>query len=116
MAMSHDHIPVTGAMLSFIQAVQAAKKLYLNESSLAEHLGLPAPQDYWERCKKLFFETYAAQADAIGLHRNLQTFGVVMEIEVTPEMRSTNFNDLPKRFAFDPWAGQGRGGFIRLQD
>jgi len=110
---NQDVIPITGALLALIQAVQAAKKMYISETSMAKHLGLPEPQNYWERCKTLFFETYAAQADAIGLPRTLQTFGAVMEVEITAELRSTLFDELPKRFVFDPWAGQGRGGILR---
>lgn len=108
-------VPVTGALISFVQALQAARTMFIAETCMAEHLGLPAPEDYWTRCRSLFLGDYAKQRDAIGLHANEITFRALMALEVSEELRSTEFSELPKQFVFDPWLRQGRGGIARLQ-
>lgn len=109
-----NEVPVTGPFLSFVAAFQAAKTMYLNEGLMANELGLVEPESWRDRCETLFMTTYAAQADAIGLSRNLITFKALLDLEVPAEALSMDYSELPKHFVFDPWLGMGRGGIKRL--
>lgn len=97
---SSDAVPLTIALINLIRAMQAAQTLYIAESIMAEQLGLTKPaDDYWERLKTLFFDTYAAQVDATGLPRTLDGFGAVMRARITPAMRRIPVPKLPTSLA-----------------
>ena len=107
-----DKVPVTGALLSLISALQASRKTFINESSMADELGLPTPVDWHARCENLFFKTYKEHVSKIGLRLNQQTFEAILRTTITEDVSSTLFDDLPKKFLFDPWAGMGYGGIV----
>lgn len=100
-----DDVPVTAALLSLVGALHGAKQMFLNETTLAEHIGTELPDDYWKRCRALFYGVYAENVKAIGLHANEITFETLMRMKVPPEVMATDFAELPKTFAFNPWLG-----------
>ena len=108
-----NEVAVTGALLSLALAIHHAQKLYIHESQMAKELGLEQPEDWFTRCDTLFTKTYAAQADAIGLRRNRQTFEALLRLQIPEECMITDTEKLPSRFVFDPWLGMGRGGIMR---
>jgi hypothetical protein len=114
MSQQQSEVPVTAPFLSFVAAFQAAKTKYLNEGLMANELGLPEPDSWRDRCETLFMQTYAAQADALGLSRNQVTFQALLDLTIPEEAMSMDFTELPKHFVFDPWLGMGRGGIKRL--
>lgn len=105
-----DEVPVTGPMLSLIKALHSARTLFIHESAMAEELGMEKPQDWGTRCNDLFFKTYAKQIEAMGLRLNRQTYDALMRVQVPEDAWSTVFDELPRLYSFDPWAGQGYGG------
>ena len=109
-----DDVPVTGPMLSLIKALHAARTLFISESAMAEELGLPKPENFSGRLETLFFKDYAPQAKAIGLHLNQQTFEALMRLQAPEEVWGTTFAELPTKFAFNPWLGQGYGGIKQI--
>lgn len=110
---NEDSVPVTGAFLSLVGILHGYRTVFINETHLAESLGHAAPEDYFSRCEKLFLTTYAAQVDQIGLCRNRITFESIMHLEVADEVKSTDFDQLPKKFFFNPWVGM-TGGIVRV--
>lgn len=111
-AQKEETTPVTGTLLSLISCLHAARTQYIGESAMAADLNLPRPVDWWGRCKVLFFTTYRLEVEALGLKANAQTFRALMGITVPDEAGTTPFEELPRKWHFDPWAGQGRGGFV----
>lgn len=112
---SKDQVLVTAALLSLIIILHSARRQFINESSLAEELGLEKPDDYWKRCDDLFFKRFSREVQLIGLAANQQTFEALMRMEVSEELMRTPSDQLPKKFAFDPWLGMGYGGIKRLK-
>lgn len=98
-------VPVTGAFLSFVAALQAAKEMYLHEELMASDLGFDMPDSWYDRCFALFMDTYSRQAEAIGLSLDEQTFRALLGLVVPDEAKSLPASDLPKSFAFDPKRG-----------
>ncbi len=59
-------VQVTGGLLSLVQVIRNAGVLFQSEAVMAHLLELPKPPDYRERCKELFYKTYAKQATEVG--------------------------------------------------
>lgn len=116
MSIENDDVPVTGAFLSLVELIHAAREMYRNEMSLAQEMQMAIPEDYLTRCKILFSKTYATYASEIGFKLNAVTFNAIMDMNITDEMRSTELCDLPKKFVFNPWLGHstGKGGIRHL--
>jgi len=103
-------IPVTGPFLSLVKALHSARSMFISESAMAEELSLDHPCDWNTRCRDLFFTQYKDAAARMGLQANEQTFEALMRLKVPEAAWHTSFNDLPKKFIFNPWAGMGHGG------
>jgi hypothetical protein len=110
-----DDIPVTAAFLNLLQILQSSKQRFIAESALAENMGQPKPEDYWTRCKELFYKEFGTSFSAAGLKLNEITFRGLMHLTVDEELERTLFEDLPRKFAFNPWLHQGKGGIKRLE-
>jgi len=111
-----DQVPMTGAFLSFAKAIHHAKMLFIQETCMADDLGVEKPEDWHARCEHLFTKVYATQADAIGLKRNRQTFEALIHLEIPEECMKIEYDKLPQLYAFDPWLSMGKGGIVRLSD
>lgn len=109
-----DDVPVTGAFLNLVQILHSSLGRFIAESSLAEDFGMQKPKDYWVRCDDLFYGEFKEQFKRAGLKLNDITFSSFMDLKLDPEMGSTPFEELPLKFAFNPWLGQGKGGIKRL--
>ncbi len=109
-----DFVPVTAAMVELIHVLRHSQKVYINESLLAESLNLEKISSWDVRCHELFFSRYAKEAALIGLKLNEQTYQALMRVELPEEVLTTLSEELPQKFAFDPWAAMGYGGIVRL--
>ncbi|WP_341744654.1 hypothetical protein [Azonexus hydrophilus] len=108
--IDNDDVPVTGPFLSLVKALHSARTLFICESAMAEELVLPRPADWLARCKDLFHTHYEKQVAAIGLASNQATFEALMSLKVPDKAWRTDFAELPKKFVFNPYLGQGYGG------
>lgn len=96
---SEDDVPVTGDMLAFIQLIQACKRKDLALMSLDS-------QASWvNTTRDAFFGEYAKYAKVCGLKLNEITFEAVERYAIPEVCMHTDFQDLPKRFVFNPWRG-----------
>lgn len=105
-----DGVPVTGALLSLVTALHAARTQFTAEAMMAGELGLLAPGDVMSRCHKLFFGDYAAYAERCGLARNERTFDALMASTMPAGVDETANEDLPAQFVFRVAADGDRGG------
>lgn len=115
MTVETNNVPVTNAFVSLVYAIQAARTMYINETHLAEELGFAKPEDYFVRCQKLFYVTYVGHVKAIGLRLNEITFRSILDLKLPEEVLTANVEDLPNKFVFDPWLGQGKGGIKPIE-
>lgn len=97
----------TKEMLTLIVTIKAAAALYRSEETLAEDFGKPAPESWQARSRELFYRTYAAEADRVGLARNEKTWETLNYAEIPPEAMSTQFDCLGQ-WVFNPWFGWRR--------
>lgn len=114
MENNSDEVAVTGAFLSLVKALHAARTLYISESAMAQSCGLAAPANHDDRCRELFFNRYRKAVAAIGLLANEQTYEALMRLKVPEQAWHTDFSELPKRYAFNPWFGMGYGGIRQI--
>jgi hypothetical protein len=114
LAIEPDDVPVTDKLLALVRAIHGAKAMYLGESTMAESMGFPVPPDYMLRCRNLFYNDYAEHAAASGLTLNDQTFEAIMRLQISDELRTTDYVKLPQKFAFNPYLGAGMGGIKRI--
>lgn len=110
-----DDVPVTGAFLSLVKILHSSRTRFIAESVLALDLGTSEPNNWLKRCEDLFYGEFAEQFKLAGLSLNAITFSSLMNLKLDPELGNTPFDDLPLKFAFNPWLGQGQGGIERLK-
>lgn len=99
-----DDVKVSAAMLALILTLQSAGKHFRYESSMAEHLNLPAPADWFTRSQKLFSD-YAPHLAAVGLSSNAITLEAIHRYEVPAGVMNTDYALLPAHWIFNPWRG-----------
>lgn len=114
-ASCDGRVPVTQALLCFIDLLHGFRKAYSSQDDLARCFALPESVGWFTRCQELFFKTYSQEVEMIGLSRNQATFEAIMRIEISEEVASTEYSLLPKRFVFDPSAEMGCGGIVRAE-
>ena len=119
--MTSTAIPMTAGILALIEHILLTQALVINRTMLEAHSGNnPGASNWDEACRQAFFKEGAQLADAEGVDLNEQTYrailGLNLDDEMITEMKGTTPLELPKRFAFDPWLGQGRGGIVRLSE
>lgn len=110
----HDEkkeIPLTSALLSFIQMMQDAKRLRISENICKESLGMPRGNDYRHECEQIFSGQFSKVAKEMGLQINAFTLGALLDANITTEMNSMESEDLPKNFIF-----KAPGGILRITD
>lgn len=113
-------VPVTAAFLNLVHILDKSRSVFISDTCLARDLGDEPPLDWDERCRDLFFNRYADSCEKIGLSLNEQTYRALVDLcSTTPEallkdMNSTQAEDLPTRFIFNPWIGMGRGGVRKI--
>jgi len=117
--MTSTAIPMTAAILALIEHVLLTQTLVINRTMLEAHSGnRPGDSNWDEACRQAFFKDGAQLAEAEGIDLNEQTYrailGIHLDDALITEMKHTPALELPTRFAFDPWLGQGRGGLLRL--
>jgi len=110
-----DDVPVTGPFLSLVKILHSSRTRFIAESFLARDFGRPEPKHWRERCEDLFHHEFSEQFKLAGLSLNAITFCSLMNLRMDPELGNTPFDDLPLKFAFNPWLHQGKGGIKRLE-
>jgi len=110
-----DDVPVTGLFLSLVKILHSSRIRFICESILAKDLGKQEPKNWFLRCEDLFHHEFAEQFKLAGLSLNAITFSSLMNLNLDPELGNTLFDDLPLKFAFNPWLHQGKGGIKRLR-
>ena len=97
---------VTVGLVSLIEVLHTAKKLYIAESMMAMNMNRPGPALYWDRCEDLFTGQLAEDARSLGLKITLKTFEVLMAVKTEDgKLDATAQDMLPKVFSFDSWFG-----------
>ncbi len=109
-----DDVPVTGAFLSLVKILENSRARYIAESNLAEELGRPEPKDWLERCMALFHDEFSEEFKLAGLRLSSITFSSLMDLKIDDEVLKTPISDLPKKFVFNHWIDQGKGGIKNI--
>lgn len=97
-----DDVEVTGGLLSLVQVIRNAGVLFQSETIMARHLALPEPPHYTERCKELFYKTYADQVKQVGLALDDATYTSIVRGQMPAEVMDTKYPDLRKTWVFNP--------------
>lgn len=104
---SHEEdVPVTGAFLSFVRAMHAARTLYNHEAVMAQALQVSPPRDPMLRCESLFTHAYALYCELIGLKRNRITFDAIMNMVLPDELNASAQDPLLSDYLFSPSTGR----------
>jgi len=95
------------AMLNVIIATQARKWFVLADSSIAEDAG-QGMRDWFKETEGYYTQLPDTVLAEAGLHKNRNDFEEVVGFTVTPEMRSTSYEDLGRfEFPSDPLGEYG---------
>ncbi len=95
-------VQVTGGLLSLVQVIRNAGVLFQSEAVMAHLLELPKPTDYRERCKELFYKTYAKQATEVGFALDDATYTAIVCGRLPAEVLEARFLELEKGWVFNP--------------
>lgn len=113
---SQTAIPMTKGIMYLIAQIDVVRQYHINQAALDEVAGLEPDRDWISACRHELFVKQANLAKQEGLSLNEITFqaiiGMNLRSEAWEEIVDTDFDDLPKRFAFDPWAGMGKGAIL----
>ncbi len=104
-----DDVPLTKRLLCLVKLTQSVRQMNLDKSALAGGDGDGHGEGWFEATRQFFF-SQREHADACGIALNEITFEAIIARPIPEECLHTDFEELPKKFVFNPW----KGGILRI--
>lgn len=102
---NHQDVPVTMALLYFIEVLHTARANVNAKNRLARSLGLVESEDSITHCQNLFCDVLDKEAKLIGIRLSRKTFETIMDMKLSDEINGTEEEQLSKLFVFNEWQG-----------